>query len=116
MAIGLLIPLLRPFIAEVLSGNDYTYAMLIGCFGVGRAVGAAVWLLGGCRLGLGLTLTLCFVLEPLTLMVWSRISSVTGSAALLFLWGVNVFAMIPCYTSYLHTYARREHGSHLRSV
>lgn len=109
MAIGLLIPLLRPFIAEVLSGNDHTYAMLIGSFGAGGLLGPLCGYWAGRRLGLGLTLTLCFVLEPLTLMVWSRISSVTGSAALLFLWGVNVFAMIPCYTSYLHTYARREY-------
>jgi hypothetical protein len=33
------------------------------------------------------------------------------------LWGVEVFALIPCYTSYLHTYAKkRAHGSHLRLV
>jgi hypothetical protein len=108
MAIGLLVPLLRPFIKEALHGDDGTYAALIAWFGAGGLFGPVVGYLVGRTIGLGRMMILCFFLDALVLTLWSRSSAVWRASGGIFVWGIVVFALIPCYTSYLHTYARRE--------
>lgn len=108
MAIGLLMPLLRPFIQEALGGNDKTYASLIVWFGAGGLLGPLLGYLLGRALGLGRTLIFCFFLDALVFTLWSRMTAVWAASAGLFVWGLVVFALIPCYTSYLHTYAKKE--------
>lgn len=108
MAIGLLMPLLRPFIQEALGGNDNTYASLIVWFGAGGLLGPLLGYLLGRTLGLGRTLICCFFLDALVFTLWSRMTVVWAASAGLFVWGLVVFALIPCYTSYLHTYAKKE--------
>jgi len=107
-AMGLLLPLLLPFVQQVLHGTERDYAALIFWFGFGGMVGPFIghWL--GRSLGLGKTLLLCSITESLLLTIWSRVDRLPVSTGLLVLWGIEVFALIPCYTSYLHTYARKE--------
>lgn len=107
-AIGLLVPLLRPFTDQVLHVDDKGYAMLMTAFGLGGIFGPLFGYYLGRTLGLGRTLTLCFTLEATLLLVWSWIPTPWLSAALLALWGAEVFAMVPAYMSYLHLYARPE--------
>jgi len=108
VAVGLLMPLLLPFVHEVLHGNDQQYAALIFWFGLGGLIGPFVGHALGRTLGLGKTLLLCALTEAVLLTVWSRAEHFTLSIALLVIWGIEVFALIPCYTSYLHTYAKKE--------
>ncbi len=108
-AIGLLMPLLLPFVNEVLHGTEQEYASLIFWFGLGGMVGPFVGHALGQSIGLGWTLLLCSLTESILLTLWSRVSHYPLSVALLVIWGIEVFALIPCYTSYLHTYARREY-------
>lgn len=108
-AMGLLMPLLLPFVQTVLHGTEREYASLIFWFGLGGMVGPFVGHALGQRFGLGWTLLLCALTEALLLTIWSRIEHYPLSVALLVLWGIEVFALIPCYTSYLHTYARRDY-------
>ncbi len=42
------------------------------------------------------------------LILFSRTTNIYASAFMLFLWGVNVFVLIPGYMSYIHSYARAE--------
>ena len=107
-AIGLLVPLLRPFTDQVLHVDNKGYAMLMTAFGLGGIFGPLGGYYLGRALGLGRTLTLCFTLEATLLLVWSWIPTPWLSAALLALWGAEVFAMVPAYMSYLHLYARPE--------
>jgi predicted MFS family arabinose efflux permease len=108
IALGLLIPLLRPFASQALRGGDATYAAMITWFGVGGLFGPLIGYLVGRWLGLGRALTLSFCLEALVLTLWPRSTAVWQASAGLFAWGIVMFAMIPCYTSYLHIYARKE--------
>lgn len=108
MAIGLLIPLLRPFIKEALHGDDKTYAVMLAWFGVGGLFGPLLGYFLGRTFGLGRTLTVCFLLDALVFTLWSRTTSPWRACAMLFVWGLVVFALIPCYTSYLHTYAKKD--------
>jgi MFS family permease len=107
-ALGLLIPLVRPFIAEALHGDDATYAKVLAWFGAGGLFGPLVGYLVGKTLGLGRTLILCFFLDALVLTLWSRSTAVWQASAGIFFWGIVMFALMPCYMSYLHTYARKE--------
>lgn len=108
-AIGLMIPLLRPFIKEVLEGGDQTYGLLIGAFGVGGMVAPAVGFWAGKRFGLGRVISGVFVLETVLMLIWTRMTLTWASCAILFVWGVAIFTMFPCYMSYLHTYAQKEY-------
>ncbi len=108
-AIGLLMPLLLPFVHEVLHGTERDYASLIFWFGLGGMIGPFVGHALGRSIGLGRTLLVCSLTESILLTLWSRVGHYPLSVALLVIWGIEVFALIPCYTSYLHTYARREY-------
>lgn len=108
VAMGLVMPLLLPFVHEVLHGSDQQYASLIFWFGLGGIVGPFVGHALGQKLGLGKTLLGCALTEAAILTLWSRADELWLSIALLVLWGVEVFSLIPCYTSYLHIYAKKE--------
>ena len=107
-AIGILLPLMRPFIGDVLHGNDENYGHLIMIFGVGGILGPVVGYWAGRRFGLGLTLSTSFLLEGFLLIAFSRTTHFYTSGAVLFFWGINVFVLIPCYMSYIHSYAKPE--------
>lgn len=108
-AIGLLVPLIRPFIKEVLHGGDTTYAWLVGAFGAGGMIAPIVGYWAGQRLGQGRVISIVFAIEATLMAVWTRIEWIWLSCAILFIWGVAVFTMFPCYMSYLHTYAKKEY-------
>ena len=108
LALGLLIPLLRPFINEILHGDDRSYGYLIGAFGFGGMLGPLVGYWAGRTLGLGRTLFFAFLCESVLMSIWSRVDMIYLSGAVLFIWGVVVFTLIPCYMSYIHTYAKPE--------
>ncbi len=107
-AIGILIPLLRPFVSVALNGDDIIYGQIISAFGFGGVVGPLVGYWAGRRFGMGGTISIAFALEAIILIIWSQVTNIPLSYFLLFLWGVVVFTMIPCYMSYVHTYARKE--------
>lgn len=109
VAIGLLVPLMRPFTQETLHGGDTAYARLMAAFGLGGLVGPIVGLLLGRWLGLGRALSVCFALDALLLLLFARAETPWLSRATLFLWGVEVFALIPCYMSYVHAYAHKDY-------
>lgn len=105
VAFGLMFPLLRPFVGQALHSDDRAYGWIITWFGLGGIAGPLVGYWLGKRLGLGRTLLICFVADALTFTVWAQISNVYLSCAVLSLWGLIVFAMMPCYTSYVQTFA-----------
>lgn len=109
MAMGLLVPLLRPFADQFLHVDDRSYSMLMTAFGLGGLFGPLIGYVAGKRLGLGLMITLCFLMEATLFLIWTQIRWPALSAALLFVWGAEVFAMVPAYMSYLHTYARPDY-------
>lgn len=108
LAFGLMIPLLRPFVKESLQGSDAVYAALVAWFGAGGIFGPPIGFVLGRSLGLGRTLLLCFFLDAVVFTLWALTTTLWLSCVLLFVWGMVVFAQIPCYTSYFHTYAKKE--------
>lgn len=107
-SVGLLVPLLRPFTDQVLHRGAETYGYLIGAFGAGGMAGPILGYFVGRRLGIGRTIATALAIEAALLIVWSRITDWRLSCLTLFVWGVVIFTMIPCYLSYLHTYSKKE--------
>ncbi|HVE81931.1 MAG TPA: MFS transporter [Myxococcales bacterium] len=108
-AVGILLPLLRPFVTEALGGNDATYAQLIGAFGLGGLVGPFVAFLAARRLGPGKVVLLGCLAEASLMLTWTRIGHPAWSCAVLFVWGVVIFAVIPNQQTYLQTYVDRDY-------
>jgi predicted MFS family arabinose efflux permease len=107
-SVGILVPLLRPFVEDVLHGGDRSYGLLMGAFGLGGMVGPAIALVAERRLGLGRTLLIGFTVEPVIMLVWARSPLLGLSIAVMFLWGVVVFALVTCQTTYVQRFASRE--------
>lgn len=107
-SVGLLVPLLRPFVEQVLHGGDRAYGLLMGAFGLGGIVGPALALVAERRIGLGPAILIGFAAEPLVMLVWTRSPLLVLSAAVMFLWGVVVFVLVTCQTTYVQRFTPRE--------
>lgn len=108
MASGLSTPLFRPFADEVLHGDDRFYSYMLTAFGLGGILGPLLGYRLGKRLGLGRALILLFVGDAVLMLLWSRVGISWLSLVLILLWGLNEFAIIPCHTSYIHQFAKKE--------
>jgi predicted MFS family arabinose efflux permease len=102
LAVGVVIPLLRPFVGDSLSEGDATYAVILGCFGIGGLVGPWLAMLAMRWIGLGRALLAGFLIEATLMLIWSRTGDVAVNGAVFGVWGAFVFALIPCEHTYLH--------------
>ena len=105
LAMGILIPLLRPFVGEALGGDDLLYGRLIAAFGIGGLLGPALALVLVRGVGLGRTILLGFLGEAVIMAVWSQLDRPMLSGAAMSLWGALILAAIPCQQTYVHVYA-----------
>ncbi len=108
MATGLSAPLFRPFIDEVLHGDDKLYSYMLVAFGIGGLLGPFLGYLLGRRLGLGRAVLWLALVDAVFMMVFSRVEHAGLSLALVLGWGLNEFAIVPCQTSYIHQFAKKE--------
>jgi MFS family permease len=102
LAIGVVLPLLRPFVATALRADDRAYANLLVSFGLGGLIGPALALLAMRRLSIGTAVLIGFAIEAAVMLLWARTTTPLGSAVVFGIWGMFVFALIPCQHTYLH--------------
>jgi predicted MFS family arabinose efflux permease len=102
LAVGVVIPLLRPFVTDALGAGDATYALILGCFGLGGLVGPGLAMVAMRWIGLGRVLLAGFFVEAAVMLIWSRTTVPALSGAVFGVWGAFVFALIPCEHTYLH--------------
>jgi predicted MFS family arabinose efflux permease len=102
LAVGVVIPLLRPFVGDALGAGDATYAVILGCFGIGGLIGPWLAMLAMRWIGLGRALLAGFLVEAVLMLIWSRTGNVAVNGAVFGVWGAFVFALIPCEHTYLH--------------
>ena len=102
-AVGLLDPLLRPFIEENALGGDASYAIWLAAFGAGCLVGPWIGNWAYRRIGAALTVFAAFFSEALVFAAWSQSGSVVLSTVLFVAWGANNYAFLPCQANLVHT-------------
>lgn len=99
--IGILIPLLLPFIKEVLGKGDFHYGIFMAAFGLGGVIGGAITGKLSKLLSSGKLVLVCVALEALFFPLWIRVSNFELNCITIFLWGIVVFVRITSQLNYV---------------
>jgi MFS family permease len=113
--IGVLVPLLFPFIVEVLHKGEQEYGINISLFGLGGIIGG--WLSGVLnRKFRAAHLFLAGIIAEATLMpLWIRTTDFTMNCLVIFFWGMMVFIRIPSQLNYISANVPREYMTRVYS-
>lgn len=113
--IGVLVPLLFPFVVEVLHKGEQAYGINISLFGLGGIVGG--WLskalnrhFKSSRLFL-----MGIIAEAVIMPIWIRTTDFTLNCLVIFLWGVMVFIRIPSQLNYISANVPKEYMTRVYS-
>jgi len=101
LAIGILIPLLLPFTIEHLKLSESHYGYLIGAFGLGGILGGILSNSLNKVLKTTHLILLCFLLEPVIMLIWLNIIQFWLSMAAILTWGICVFIRIPSQMNFI---------------
>ena len=99
--IGLLIPLLLPFVQEQLGGGEKEYGVLLSLFGLGGIVGGWFSHKASQNFSTGKIITISIFIEPLMMGWWVINTSLVMGYLIFFLWGVLVFTRIPSQLNHI---------------
>jgi len=113
--IGILVPLLFPFIVEVLHKGEQEYGINISLFGLGGIVGG--WLSGYLnRRFRAANLFLSGIIAEAVLMpVWIRTTDFWLNCFVIFVWGIMVFIRIPSQLNYISANVPKEYMTRVYS-
>lgn len=107
--VGLLIPLLYPFVVEVLHKGEQEYGINISLFGLGGILGS--WFAGilGRRYKPSTLFLVGIIAEAFAMPLWIRTSDFTLNCIVIFVWGALVFIRIPAQLNYLSAHVPKEY-------
>lgn len=100
-SIGVLIPLLLPFIKEILGKGDFHYGIFMAAFGLGGVIGGALTGKISKTIPSSKLIVICVALEALFFPIWIRISNFELNCLFMFVWGIVVFIRITSQLNYL---------------
>lgn len=98
---GLVIPLILPFMHDVLGRGEKEYGMAMVIFGLGGVSGALFNKKIVEKIGLAKVLFYTSAIEPFFLLIWALAFNYYICQFIFFLWGALFFIRIPCQFSYL---------------
>lgn len=99
--IGILLPLLLPFVQEQLGGSEKEYGALLSLFGLGGIVGGWFSHKASQHFSTGKIITTTIFLEPVMMGWWVFNTSLYMGYFIFFLWGVLVFTRIPSQLNHI---------------
>lgn len=99
--IGILIPMLLPFVQEQLGGGQKEYGILLSLFGLGGIVGGWFSHKSSQLFSTGKIITCTIFIEPLIMGWWVLNTSLFIGYFIFFLWGVLVFTRIPSQLNHI---------------
>lgn len=113
--VGVLVPLLLPFMVEVLHKGEQEYGINISLFGLGGIIGG--WLSGALnRRFRAAHLFLAGIIAEAALMpLWIRTTDFTMNCIVIFLWGMMVFVRIPSQLNYISANVPKEYMTRVYS-
>lgn len=113
---GIVIPLILPFLTEVLAKTEKEYGVMMVVFGVGGITGAVFNKKISQKLGLGKTLFYTSLVEPILLFLWASGISYHFSLFVFFLWGFLFFTRAPGQFNYLANFVNKSFISRTNAV
>lgn len=99
--IGILVPLLLPFVMEVLGLGEREYGILLSLFGLGGLLGGSISHKLCERFSSAKVIVATFCLEPFVMLLWSQAHQVILNYSIITLWGLLVFTRIPAQLNYI---------------
>jgi MFS family permease len=113
---GIVIPLILPFLTEVLGKSEKEYGIMMVVFGVGGITGAILNKKISSKLGLGKTLFFTSLIEPILLLTWAIGVNYYVSLFVFYLWGILFFTRAPGQFNYLANYVNKGFISRTNAV
>ena len=101
LCIGVLIPLLLPFVTEVLHKGEKEYGILLSFFGIGGIVGGIASSKVSEYIKPGKLVTISICVEAIIMNIWIQITDYNLSLMIIFIWGMVVFLRLPSQLNYL---------------
>lgn len=114
--IGVLIPLLLPFVTEVLHLSDREYGLMLSVFGLGGFFGGIISHRLTSKHRPGKLIVSSIVFEPLLMLLWLLIPVFIPNLIIFFFWGVIVFIRIPSQLNYVSETVETEYLSRIHSI
>ncbi|MFA6236789.1 MAG: MFS transporter [Bacteriovorax sp.] len=113
--IGMLVPLLYPFVVEVLHKGEQAYGVNISLFGLGGIVGG--WLSGGLnrRFKASHLFLVGIMAEAFIMPIWIRTTNFYMNCLVIFIWGIMVFIRIPSQLNYISAHVPKEYMTRVYS-
>lgn len=113
--VGMLVPLLYPFVVEVLHKGEQAYGINMSLFGLGGIIGG--WLSGTLnrRFKASKLFLLGIIAEAAIMPVWIRTTDFNLNCLVIFIWGVMVFIRIPSQLNYISAHVPKEYMTRVYS-
>ncbi|MDO9182339.1 MAG: MFS transporter [Bacteriovorax sp.] len=107
--VGMLVPLLYPFIVEVLHKGGQEYGVNISLFGLGGIIGG--WLSGTLnrRFRASKLFLIGVIAEAVIMPLWIRTNNFWLNCFVIFIWGIMVFIRIPSQLNYISAHVPKEY-------
>ena len=113
---GIVIPLILPFLTEVLGKTEKEYGIMMMLFGLGGISGALMNKKITKKFGLGKTLFVTSLIEPILLLLWASGINYYVSLLVFYLWGILFFTRAPGQFNYLANYVSKNFISRTNAV
>lgn len=113
--VGMLIPLLYPFVVEILHKGEQEYGVNISLFGLGGIFGG--WLSGflNRRFLASKLFVVGIIAEGLIMPLWIRTTDYKLNCFVIFIWGIMVFIRIPSQLNYISAHVPKEYMTRVYS-
>ncbi len=116
LCIGVLIPLLLPFVLENLNGTEKEYGVLLSLFGVGGIMGGLLSIKISKIYLPGKLITICICLEAILMNLLIQVDHYYGALIVFLIWGIVVFLRLPSQLNYLSKTVETKYLTRIHSL
>ena len=113
--IGILVPLIYPFVVEVLHKGEQAYGINISLFGLGGIVGGQLSRTLNRRFKSSKLFTAGIIAEAVLMPIWIHTTNYYLNCLVLFIWGGMVFIRIPSQLNYISANVPKEYMTRVYS-
>lgn len=101
LCIGILIPLVLPYVQDVLKLGEREFGIIFALFGMGGIFGGIICEKLSKKYSTGRIVVVSLCLEPLLFPLWIRTPNLYLSCLVFFIWGVVVFIRVPAQLNFI---------------
>lgn len=107
--VGIVIPLLFPFIVDVLHRNEADYGIVLSLFGLGGIIGGVFTSYLNKHFYISRIFLASIIAEIIIIPIWIRSTHFVLNCFVMFVWGILVFTRIPTQMNYISTTVPKEY-------